>query len=137
VAMMKIRGGTPPTNPWSSEDLTKLAEETGVQGFFMGTVRDYDMVNMSRDAFPLLSLEVQLVDAATGRVVWNASETRRGGPAPPLLGFMATRTMGDLTSRVCRELLRTLPRTGAEQKRSAGPQETAPAAKPASGKPKV
>jgi hypothetical protein len=110
TAMIRLRGGTPPSNPWSTEELAKLAEATGVQGFFMGTVRDYDMVPVGRDIFPLLSLEARFVDAATGRVVWSASETRRGGPAPPLMGWMATRTMGELTTRMCRELLATLPK---------------------------
>jgi hypothetical protein len=110
TAMTRVRGGTPQTNPWSTEDLGKLAEETGVQGFFMGTVRDYDMIHVGRDSYPLISLEVRFVDAATGRVVWSASETRRGGPAPPLFGWTATRTIGDLTTQLCRELLGTLPK---------------------------
>ncbi len=116
-AMFKVRGGTPPENPWSTEDLIKLAELTGVQGFFMGTVRDYDMVAVGRDVYPLLSLEARFVDAATGRVVWSASETRRGGPAPPFMGWMATRTMGELTTEMCRTLLATLPK-GEKSKKS-------------------
>jgi hypothetical protein len=114
TAMIRIRGGTPPTNPWSSEDLAKLAEESGAQGYFMGTVRDYEMIHVGRDSYPLVSLEVRFVDAATGRVVWSASETRRGGPAPPLLGFSATRTIGDLATQLCRDLLRTLPKVGSK-----------------------
>jgi len=112
TAMTRIRGGTPHSNPWSSEDLAKLAEDTGVQGYFMGTVRDYEMTHVGRDSYPLLSLEVRFVDAATGRVVWSASETRRGGPAPPLLGFSATRTIGELTTQLCRDLVKTLPKVG-------------------------
>ncbi len=119
TAMFRLRGGTPPTNPWSTEELAKLAEATGVQGFFMGTVRDYDMVAAGRDVYPLLSLEVRFVDAATGRVVWSASETRRGGPAPPFMGFLATRTMGELTTRMCRQLLATLPKGAPKATKSA------------------
>lgn len=112
AAMTRVRGGTPHANPWSTADLAKLAEETGVQGFFLGTVRDYDMTFANREPFPLLSLEVRFIDAATGRLVWSASRTRKGGPKMPLLGWGEIHTIGELTSEVCRELLRTLPRGG-------------------------
>jgi hypothetical protein len=108
AAMTRVRGGTPYTNPWSGEELAKLAEETKVQGFFMGTVRDYEMTPSGRDLFPLLSLEVRLVDATTGRVAWNASQTQRGGPAFPLFGWTEIHTLGELTTRECRALLATL-----------------------------
>lgn len=110
AAMTRVRGGTPPTNPWSSAELAKLGEDAGVQGVFMGTVRDYDMAQVGRESFPLISLEVRLVDTATGRVVWSASKTRKGGPAMPLVGFGEVHTMGELTSQVCRTLLNSLPR---------------------------
>ncbi len=109
AAMSKARGGTPVTSAWSTPELAKLGEETGVQGVFMGTVRDFDMVSVGRDEFPLVSLEVRLVDAATGRVVWTASRTRRGGPAFPIFGWGEIHTLGELVSRVCRELLASLP----------------------------
>jgi len=110
--MQKVRGGTPYTNPWSTQDIAKLGEETGIQGLFMGTVSDYEMTHTGRDSYPLISLELRFVDAATGRVVWTASETRRGNPAAPFMSFTATRTMGELTTQVCRELLDTLPKVG-------------------------
>jgi hypothetical protein len=109
--MTRVRGGTPFTNAWSTPELAKLAQEAGVQGIFIGTVRDYEMLHSGRDSFPLLSLEVRLVDAATGRLVWSASLTRRGGPALPLFGWTQVRTMGELAASVCRELLSTLPRS--------------------------
>jgi hypothetical protein len=109
AAMRKVRGDTPSTNPWSQEELAKLGELTGVQGIFMGTVRDYEMTRESRKSFPLVSLEVRLVDAGTGRLVWSASETRKGGPGVPLLGWGETHTLGELTADVCRDLLATLP----------------------------
>ena len=115
--MTKLRGGTPVENPWSAEELARLAEELGVEGVFLGTVREYDMTRTGRSAFPLLSMEARLVDAASGRLVWSASATRRGGPGTPfvssLLGLFGggeIHTMGELTAVVCRDLLKTLPR---------------------------
>jgi hypothetical protein len=110
AAMNRVRGGTPAANPWSAADLAKLGEEVGAQGVFMGTVRDYGMERIGRDDFPLLSLEVQLVDVTTGRVASSASATRRGGPAFPIFGWGEIHTMGELTANVCRDLLQSLPR---------------------------
>lgn len=110
AAMARTRGGTPIINPWASAELAKLGEDAGVQGVFMGTVRDYDMAQIGRESFPLISVEVRLVDTATGRVVWSASKTRKGGPALPIIGWGEVHTMGELTSQVCRELLASLPR---------------------------
>jgi polysaccharide biosynthesis protein PelC len=117
AAMSKARAGVAPETPWSAADLAKLGQEAGVQGVFMGTVREYDMTRTARDAFPLLSLEVRLVDVASGQIVWSASDTRRGGPGFPiwtwfsgLFGGGEIHTMGELTTEMCRELLGTLPR---------------------------
>lgn len=104
-----VRGKKPVNDAWSAEELSRLGEEAGVQGIFMGTVRDYEMSRTGRDAFPLLSLEVRLLDSATGTVVWSASHTRRGGPTFPLTGWREIHTLGELTAKVCKELLGTLP----------------------------
>ncbi len=108
--MTQIRGGIPAETPWSTEQLAKLGEKAGVQGIFMGTVRQYEMVSSGRETYPLLSIEVRLVDAATGRLVWSASETRKGGAGVPLFGWGGVRLMETLTADVCRELLSSLPR---------------------------
>lgn len=106
----QLRGNAKATTPWSSADLARLGEEANVQGVFMGTVRDYEMARVGRESFPLISLEIRLVDTATGNVVWSASQTRRGGPAMPIFGWGEIHTLGDLTTAVCRDILRTLPK---------------------------
>lgn len=108
AATTRVRGNVPPANPWSSRDLTRLGEEAGVQAIFLGTVREYEMVQVGRDPYPLVSFEVRLVDVATGRLVWSASETRRGGPAFPLFGWRAVHTLGELSATMCRQALRSL-----------------------------
>lgn len=110
AAMTRVRGGTPPANSWSSEQLSMLGSEANVQGVFVGTVRDYGIVSVGRDQFPLVSFELRLIDTATGRVVWSASDTRRGGPAFPIFGFGEVHTLGELCTQMCQDLLQTLPR---------------------------
>jgi len=107
AAMQRARGGTPFSNPWSSDELAKLGEEAGVQGIFLGTVREYEMTRAGRESFPLISLEARMVDAASGRIVWSASQTRRGGPSFPLFGWNEVHTLGELTSKMCRSMLRS------------------------------
>ena len=105
-----LRGNAPPTAPWSTADLARLGQEANVQAVFMGIVRDYEMAHVGRESFPLVSLEVRLVDTATGNVIWSSSQTRRGGPAMPIFGWGEIHTLGELTTAVCREILRTLPK---------------------------
>lgn len=109
AAMAQMRGSNPMARPWSTADLARLGEEAQVQGIFMGTVNEYGMVSAGRDQFPTITLEVRFVDAATGRVIWSASRTRRGGPAFPIFGWGEVRTLGELCSMICDELLSTLP----------------------------
>lgn len=109
AAMARTRGGTPPENVWSTEDLHKLGEEAKVQAVFLGTVREYGMVQRGRDAVPSLGLEVRLVDTASGRLVWSASRDETGGSGFPILGWGRDHSLGTLTTRVCRELVQALP----------------------------
>ena len=77
---------------------------------FVGVVSDYEMVRVGRESFPLVSIEVRMLDSATGLVVGSASQTRRGGPVTPIFGWGEVHTLGELTSKVCRDLLDTLPK---------------------------
>jgi TolB-like protein len=108
AAMREVRGGTPFTNPWSTAELAKLGEAAGVQGIFLGTVREYEMSRTGRESFPLISLEVHMVDAASGRIVWSASRTRKGGPSFPLFGWTEVHTLGELSASLCGDMLETL-----------------------------
>lgn len=109
AAAARIRGSSNPTTPWSTADLLRLQEETQVQAVFIGLVRNYEMVQSGRSAYPMVSLEVRMVDTATGRMVWSASLTKREGPGIPLLNWGRAQTLPDLGARVCRDILRRLP----------------------------
>jgi hypothetical protein len=109
ASIQKVRGTSATSRAWSTADIIRLGEEAEVQGIIMGLVRDYDMTSSGRSSYPLVSIEVRLLDAATGQVVWSASQTRRGGPTAPFTGWREIHTLGELTTAVCRELLETLP----------------------------
>ncbi len=109
AAIQHVHGSGASNVPWSAADLQRLGTESEVLGVFMGIVRDYEMTGVGRSTYPLVSLEVRLLDTGTGNVVWSASVTRRGGPSMPFMGWREIHTLGELSTAVCRELLETLP----------------------------
>jgi hypothetical protein len=109
AAMVRARGNKPAGTPWSTEELARLMEEANVQGVFMGTVRNYEMVRSGRSAYPMISMEVRLVDTATGRMVWSASETKKEGAGIPGFNWGKARTLPDLATKMSRRLLESLP----------------------------
>lgn len=108
AATVRVRGNVPATNPWSGRDLARLGEEAGVQAVFQGTVREYEMTAVGRESYPLVAFELRFVDVSTGRMIWSSSQTRRGGPAFPLLSWREVHTLGDLSADMCRDALRSL-----------------------------
>ena len=108
-SMSRVRGNTPAQRVWSTEELARLGAETGAQAFFIGTVQEYGTTRSGRKVFPMIALEVHMVDAATGRMVWSASGTKSGGPGFPIFGWGQIHTHSELASALCRELLGTLP----------------------------
>jgi len=88
--------------------LQGIGEKAGVQGILLGIVRDYRMERVGQEEFPMISFSLQLVDAPTGRIVWDVSVGERGGPKFPVLSLGETHTLDELTTRLCRRALGTL-----------------------------
>ena len=87
------------------EELQSVGAAAGVQGIFQGIVRDYEMARIGAKSYPLITLEVRLLDAATGQVVWSNSVTKRGGPKFPIFGWGEVHTLGELASDAAREVV--------------------------------
>ena len=101
--VMKSQNSNDPTQ-LSASDLKLIGEKAQVQGILLGTVREYDMVRVGQEEFPLVSIDLRLVDAPTGSLLWTASLTKRGGPQLPFLSIGETHTLGQMTENVCRDL---------------------------------
>lgn len=88
----------------TAAEATALGQAAGVQGIFVGAVRDYGMSRVGSDEFPLVGVIVRFVDCGSGRVVWSYETTRRGGPKFPIFSFGETHTLGEMTTKVCRDV---------------------------------
>lgn len=104
-SMIEVIGSRVPADGLTAEQLQKIGAAAEVQGIFEGTVTHYDMMMSGNDRFPVISLEARLLDAETGRVVWSATITEKGGPKTPIIGIGEVRTLGELSQRVTKRLV--------------------------------
>jgi TolB-like protein len=90
---------------WKPEEIRKLGESTGVKGIITGTVREYQMIRIGQTQYPLITIDAELIDVETGRVVWMISHSKKGGPNLPVLSVGETYTLGDLGQQVCKDVV--------------------------------
>jgi hypothetical protein len=66
-----------PTQP-STEDVTKLGKALQADAVITGVVKDYGEVRSGSASANVVSVSVQMMETATGRVIWSASATKGG-----------------------------------------------------------
>ena len=91
------------TDQLSAEEVINIGKAAGVQGILVGAVREFGMVRVGSEEFPLVGITVRFLDCQSGKVVWSFEATRRGGPGFPIFSFGETHTLGDMATKVCRE----------------------------------
>lgn len=92
------------TEELGSEQARIIGQEAGVEGIFVGAVKDYGMVRSGQTQYPLVTVLVRFVDCQTGLVVWSYETSRKGGPKFPIFSFGETHTLGKMTTKVCQEV---------------------------------
>ncbi len=100
-----LSGGIDSGGEWKLDNIKKLGSEAEVQGIITGTVRDYEMVRIGQTSYPLVTVDVELIDVETGKVVWMISHTRKGGPHLPIISLGETYTLGEMTQKVCKDIV--------------------------------
>lgn len=95
---------------FTAEEFAAIGEAAGVEGVFVGAVKDFSMVRSGQEEFPLVALVVRFVDCPTGRVVWSYEVSRKGGPKFPIFSFGETHTLGEMTSKTCHEIAQSFGR---------------------------
>lgn len=89
-----------------ASQLAQIGELAKVQGIFMGAIQDYKMINVGGEQYPLISVSVKFIDAATGTVVWQYITTVAGGPNLPIVTFGEIFTLAELGSKVSQNIVK-------------------------------
>jgi len=100
-----ILTGSLESGEWKAENIARLGTTAGVQGIITGTVREYEMIRIGQTQYPLVTIDVELIDAETGRVVWMVSHTKKGGPNLPVISLGETYTLGEMAQEVCHDVV--------------------------------
>jgi len=83
-------------------DLQRIGAELGADGLFLGTVVDFTEVRAGSTPAPEVTLQLRLVESASGLTAWESSQGRRGpNVRSRLFGFG-----GDSLTEVARKLIR-------------------------------
>ncbi|HEU4382182.1 MAG TPA: GNA1162 family protein [Anaeromyxobacteraceae bacterium] len=91
-----------------TEDVVKLGQMLKVDALITGVVREYGEVRAGQASGSVVALSVQMVETATGRVVWSAASTKGGvGLGDRLLGASGT-PMNQVTEAAVDDLLNKL-----------------------------
>ncbi len=101
----EILAGSLESGEWKAENIARLGSAAEVQGIITGTVREYGMIRIGQTQYPLVTIDVELIDAETGRVVWMISHTKKGGPNLPVISVGETYTLGEMAQEVCSDVV--------------------------------
>ena len=92
----------------STEDVLKLGQMLKVDALITGVVREYGEVRAGQASGNIIAVSVQMVETATGKVVWSAASTKGGvSLGDRLLGASGT-PMNQVTEAAVDDLLNKL-----------------------------
>ena len=92
----------------SKDDVVALGKALGADAVFTGTVREYGEVRSGSAAANAISLSLEMMETATGKVVWTASTTRGGITFADRLFGGGGQPMNSITEDAVHDLLRAL-----------------------------
>lgn len=97
----------PVNGVYDPEPLKDAATQMGVSGILRGTVTEYQMARDGGGDTPVIGFDAELVDVATGNVVWRSSISKRGKGRMPIFGG-SSRSLGKLTQSACEDMVARL-----------------------------
>ena len=106
-AAMRNLGGGRLTAP-SAEQVIALGETLEVQGVVIGTVAQSEVMRLGAALRPVVTLDVQMIEADTGAIVWAATHTEKGSTMGARLLGTGGEPLAETTRRCIQELLGTL-----------------------------
>ena len=85
-------------DPVKLRDAAATLQATAV---IRGAVNEYAARGSGSDTYPVVSFDVEMVDTATGNIVWRISVTETGKGRLPIVGGSGERTFGRVTQTAC------------------------------------
>lgn len=89
-------------------EIMKLGEATGAQGFIEGAVVEYSTIRSGGESYPVITLDVRLIDAKFGKVVLEITHTKTGRPKIPIIGIGGVATLPELTQQICQDFAKEI-----------------------------
>jgi hypothetical protein len=104
------RAGTLPDangqlDPVKLRDAAAKLEATAV---IRGAVTEYASRGSGADTYPVVAFDAEMVDAATGNIVWRISVTESGKGRIPIVGGAGERAYGRVTQAACQRAVNEL-----------------------------
>lgn len=99
----------------SRDQMAKLAEQSGADLFLVGTVTECREGTETPAGVPVAGLNLRLVDAISGAVIWAGSLARTGTDRETFFGLGKIRNLDKLSATMARDLvggLRGIDRSG-------------------------
>jgi len=85
-------------DPAKLRDAATKLEATAV---IRGAVTEYASRGSGTDMYPVIGFDAEMVDTATGNIVWRISVTESGKGRMPIVGGAGERTYGRVTEAAC------------------------------------
>lgn len=86
--------------------IKKIGEKLGVQAIIIGSVAQYEMVTISQEQYPAISINTRLIDVGTGKIAWMGSYVANGAPSGFLFfSFGEVNTLAEMTQIACKKIV--------------------------------
>jgi TolB-like protein len=108
TALEKIGGEPNIEGNYDPGKLKEAATQVEATGLIRGAVTEYKLVRSGSSEHAVVSFDAEMVDVATGAVVWRISVTKRGKGRVPVIGGSGTRSFGQLTQAACEDAVSKL-----------------------------
>lgn len=89
----------------TTDDVVKLGGQLKVQAVITGTLKEYGEMRSGSASANFISLSVQMVETATGKVVWSASTTQGGLSVTDRLLGASAGAMNEVTDKAVDDLI--------------------------------
>jgi len=110
VALSRIGGEANAQGLYDMAKLKQGAQSVQATGILRGAVTEYQMMRVGSDQVPVVGFDVELIDVATGNIVWRLSTMKKGRGRIPVVGGPNALTLSRVTQDACVDAVGQLER---------------------------